>query len=99
MTDKKQTPYIYGILFVVALIAVFFITFLAFRNAGTVSYQGLTFTKERVGTIDVFHYYYLYQDKKGQLVQNNIYLRNNPKDNKVPISGDNISYVSNKFTF
>jgi hypothetical protein len=97
--EKKQAQYIYGIIFVVALIGAFLITFLIFRNVGTLNYEGLTFTKERIGQITVYHYYYLYEDKRGQLVQNNIYLRNNPKDNDVPVYGDNITYLSNKFTF
>lgn len=83
-----------------ALILVFFISFFAFRGLGTIEYKGLTFTKESIGqNIEVYHYYYLYKDKNGQIVQNNIYLRENPENNKIPVEGDSIIYLPKKFTY
>ncbi len=97
--DKKSKNYAYGIWFVIVLIIVFFITFLIFRGLGTIEHEGLTFKKERVGSISVYHYYYLYKDASGQIVQNNIYLRNNPAKNEIPINEKQIYYPSHKFVY
>ncbi|HVY01941.1 MAG TPA: hypothetical protein VHA12_04225 [Candidatus Nanoarchaeia archaeon] len=97
--DKKDqtAKVIWGILL---LIVVFFVSFFAFRGLGTIEYKGLTFTKESIGqNLEVYHYYYLYKDKSGQIVQNNIYLRQNPETNEIPVMGDSITYLPKKFTY
>ena len=90
-----------AIIWIVILAAVFFAFNYFFQNIwtpGIVKYEGLTFTKENVGAITVYHYAYIYQDSTGQLAQNNIYLRNNPAGNKISTSG-NITYVSDRTTY
>jgi hypothetical protein len=100
MTAKKQTTNdtAFMIWTVVVLLLVFLGSYFMFKNIGTYEYEGLQFTKERFGQIPVYHYYYLYNDKTGQLVQNNIYLRNNPEKNKVPVDGK-IVFPEGKFVY
>ena len=97
--SKKDSSNAYIIWGIIVLIVVFFISFFFFRSLGTIEYEGLTFTKERVGEITVYHYYYIYADKAGELVQNNIYLRINPKKNDIPVEGDQITYLPRRFTY
>lgn len=94
--DNNTAYVIWG---VIILIVVFFLSFFLFRNLGTIEHEGLTFTKERVGELTVYHYYYLYADRTGQLVQNNIYLRLNPKKNDIPREGGEITYLPRRFTY
>ncbi len=55
------------------------------RMLATFEYQGLTFTRERFGDIPVYHYSYYFTDDVGQQYQYNLYLRNDPRTNTVPI--------------
>ena len=94
----------YIVLWLVSLIILFLVLSYLFPiifkalGVGTVSYGGLTFTKEVLGQnknqINIYHYYYLYRDASGQLVQNNIYLRNNPAEINIPVRGD-IAFFAN----
>ncbi len=68
------------------LVAVFFASYYAFKSINTFKYEGLTFTKERFGEIPLFHHYYNF-NSKGELFQYNLYLRNDPRKNAVPITG------------
>lgn len=81
-----------------AIVVVFLLSFFMFRNIGIYDYEGLKFIKEKFGKISVYHYYYLYNDETGQLVQNNIYLRTNPERNHVPIEGK-IVFPKGKFVY
>jgi len=94
----------YIVLWIVGLAALFLILSYAFPilfkliGVGTVNYGGLSFTKEVLGQganqIIMYHYFYLYKDAQGQLVQNNIYLRNNPSEIKAQVNAD-IIFVQN----
>jgi hypothetical protein len=57
------------------------------RQFNTFKYEDLTFTKERFGEIPVYHYYYSYEFKNQQY-QYNLYLRLDPRENNVPVSGE-----------
>jgi hypothetical protein len=91
-----------GIIGIIILALVFIAAYYFFHNIytpGIVRYGGLTFDlKEKVGAIQLYHYAYLYKDKTGELVQNNIYLRTNPAKNNIPLSG-NISFLVNRTTY
>jgi hypothetical protein len=88
----------YIALWILILVGVFFLFNYIFNNLGTINYDGLKFSKETIGKIEVYHYYYLYKDRTGQLVQNNIYLRNNPTENQVPVSG-NVTFIEGSKVF
>lgn len=72
-----------------------------FHSMNTVKYKGLLFTKEKFGEIPVYHYYYYFTGPTtGQQFQYNLYLRNDPRSNMVPVSGsiilpyDSTAYLS-----
>ena len=103
--EKKPDKQIYMVLIAMAiLIAVFFASYFIFKSFNTFTYEGLTFTKEKFGEILVFHHYYLF-NSQGELFQYNLYVRNDPRKNSVPITGkavdegiefrqDNFVYIS-----
>jgi len=81
---KKYNKEIYLVLGAMALLVlIFFAFYYVFGSLNKIDYRGLTFTKEKFGEIPVFHhYYYITPD-----VLYNLYLRNDPRNNKVPITG------------
>jgi hypothetical protein len=86
------------LLWILILAVVFVAFYYLFNNIfspGTVKYEGLTFTVEKIGELQIYHYAYIYKNKTGNLIENNIYLQENPAKNKVPISG-NITFISDK---
>ncbi len=68
------------------------------KGGQSFTYEGLKFTKEKFGEIPVFHYYYFYESEKGNLVQYNLYLRKDPRQNQIPVEG-NIYYPKDKFVY
>jgi len=83
-----------GLIILVILLASFY------HGLNTVKYNGLTFQKVKVGDLVFYYYNYMFQDATGQQYRYNMYLRTNPKDNSVPLSGeiilpgDNYIYLS-----
>ena len=102
---KKQDNELYWVLGVmVGLIAIFLVASSVVQSFSKVEYNGLTFTKEKLGDIQLFKYYYV-TDKTvatGKVVDNAqlepviIYLRTNPNENEVPINGGKISFPRGK---
>src|SRR3989344_2842758 len=96
---KSAHPEIYWVIggMVVVLFALVVIPILM-RTFNTFDYQGLTFTREKFGEIPVYHYSYYFSDELGQQYQYNLYLRNDPRANKVPIA-DTIRFNDRKMTY
>tara|TARA_Y100000310_G_C20686383_1_gene819280 strand:+ start:3104 stop:3754 length:651 start_codon:yes stop_codon:yes gene_type:complete len=86
--DKKQLYWIIGA--VIVLVAVFYMSSAFFKNLSQVEYEGLVFAKEKFGEIPVFHYYYYFNGNDGDVIKYNLYLRNDPTKNTVPITGSAI---------
>jgi hypothetical protein len=84
--DKKIKKFAPVIAVIAALIVAYFLFSWIFASYGRVSYGGLTFTKEKFGTIPVYHYSYFLNSPSGALVEYNLYIRNNPAENKVPVN-------------
>ena len=82
---ERQILLILGALIVLAL--VYFSFSYLFSGLGKVKYEGLTFAKEMYGQLPVYRYSYLVRSPSGETFQYNLFLRNNPKENKVPIEG------------
>lgn len=85
--NKKKTRHyqLYWIIgTILFLVIVYFISNYIFSQLSTVEYEGITFTKEKFGDIPVFHYYYYITPE----LKYNLYLRNNPKKNAIPITGN-----------
>lgn len=68
------------------------------KEKNTFEYQNMTFTKEKFGELDVYHYYYYYTNRNASLIKYNLFLRNDPRKNTIPIQG-NIKYEKNKFIY
>jgi hypothetical protein len=72
-----------------AVYLLFSIAFGTYQEAGkTFTYQGLTFDKQENPGLNLFHYSYIVNSQDGRTVKNNIYLRIDPRENKVPVFGD-----------
>ncbi len=84
-TKKKEILWIVCIM--LGLLAVLIIPNLIFRSINKFEYQGLAFTRERFGDIPVYHYYYYFNDDFNQYYKYNLYLRNDPRKNNVPVYG------------
>jgi hypothetical protein len=79
-------------------VIVFFVATAIFKQVNKVEYEGLTFTKEKVGNIPVYHYFY-YFTSQGELIKYNLFLRNDPRENNVPVEGSEIIYEGGKFVY
>jgi len=69
---------------IVLLLGVYFIM----SELNKVEYKGLVFAKERFGEIPVYRYSYFFNDNEGQLIKYNLFLRNDPRTNTVPVEGE-----------
>lgn len=68
------------------------------RELTTFDYQGLTFTREKFGEIPIYHYSYYFSDTLGQQYQYNLYLRNDPRENRIPVDND-IRFNERRITY
>ena len=95
--QNKQLVWIVGVM--IALILVFLIANSIFRGLNKFEYNDLTFTNTKLGEIDLYHYYY-YFDDEGKIYQNNVYLRNDPRVlDAIPVEGGDIVYPRGKFIY
>lgn len=91
--DKGQAPasktgaYIVGgvVVFIILLI---FLMPVVVKSINTFNYKGFEFAREKFSEITVFRHSYVFFDSAGQQYQYNLYLRNDPRKNEVPIEGD-----------
>ena len=81
------------------LVILFLLANSFFQSLNKIEYQGLTFAKEKFGEIPLFHYSYYFNAPRsltggaintGQLIQYNLYLRLDPRENNVPVEGGQI---------
>jgi hypothetical protein len=87
-TGSNEIYWIIGVMLGLTLIFVF--ASMVFQNLRTFEYEELTFTKEKFGDIPVYHYYYFPKNAiTGQIIgQYNLYLREDPRKNSVPVDGE-----------
>ncbi|MEK6928861.1 MAG: hypothetical protein AABW65_02820 [Nanoarchaeota archaeon] len=96
--NSKNQEFRYIIAAMTSLIIVFLVFYLLFQGAKTIRYEGLTFTKTKLGEIPLYHYYYYFTGDDGQQYKYNLYLRNNPKKNNVSINGE-IAYPRGTYVY
>jgi heme/copper-type cytochrome/quinol oxidase subunit 2 len=101
--SKKNNNELYWVIGTIAVLAiVFFASYNLFSSFKTFQYEELTFTKEKFGDIPVFHYYYFY-NYAGEQFKYNLYLRNDPRKNTVPLTGaaiqNDIKFSLGKFVY
>ncbi len=84
----------------IVLILVFTATSLVFKSFGTFEYEGLAFTKERFGDLQVYHYYYYITSHiTGNVIAKyNLYLTLDPRENNVPVEGE-IEFEPGEFIY
>ncbi len=80
------------LIFMAAIVVIFIIVNIAFRSLNEFNYQGLHFKKEKAGNLEVYHYYYFFKDATGKTIQYNLFLRNDPRENLIPIDGSAILF-------
>ncbi|MBI2632142.1 hypothetical protein HYW75_04000 [Candidatus Pacearchaeota archaeon] len=97
-TKRKGNREIYWIIGIMAVIlGILYLSQIIAEEFRTFNYQGLTFTKERFEKIPVFHYYYFFNND-GQTYKYNLFLREDPRFNNVPVSG-NIVFSGERMIF
>mgnify|MGYP006284139807 CR=1 FL=1 len=82
----------------IGIILLFIVSYYIFKHINEFEYNGLSFRKERFGELVVYHYSYYYQHE-GELFRYNLFLRKDPRKNKVPVYGENIKYIDGKFVY
>ena len=86
--NPKQNEVIWVVGTMVVIILALVLIPMFMRMFATFDYQGLTFTREKFGEIPVYHYSYYFIDDMGQQYQYNLYLRNGPRTNVIPINSN-----------
>jgi len=88
----RELYWILGVM--VGLILAFLVANSVFESLNHFNHGGLSFTKKQLGEIELFHYYYSFTDPgaiTGSVISEprrfNLYLRHDPRENDVPISG------------
>ena len=86
--ERRIEKELLGVLiFLAVLVVVFFIASSYFKSLNYFEYKGLTFAKERLENIPIFHHSYYLKAPSGGLIQYNLYLRNDPRVNNVTLEG------------
>ena len=76
------------LIFLAVLVVVFMIASSYFKSLNYFEYNGLTFAKERLENIPLFHHSYYLKAPSGRLIQYNLYFRNDPRYNNVTLEGN-----------
>lgn len=82
---EKELLWIIG--FLVFLVILFLVASSIFKSLNQIEYEGLIFSKKIFGEIPVYHYSYVFKAPTGQVINYNLYVRNDPTTNDVPIEG------------
>ena len=98
--ERKLEKEILGIfIFLGAIIVVFLVASWYFKSLNHFDYEGLSFSKERVGSIVVYHHSYYFKTPSRKLIHYNLYLRTDPRTSNVTITGGNVTFEHGKPTF
>lgn len=92
--EGKQAAWIIGIM--IGLVVLVLVVYFMIKGMATFNYKGLTFTREKFGELMVYHYFYYFNDSSGQIYKYNLYLRNDPRDNNVPVDGTPLEFNKGK---
>ena len=88
LKERKIEKELLGVLiFLAVLVVVFVISSAYFKSLNYFEYNGLTFAKERLENIPIFHHNYYLKAPSGKLILYNLYLRNDPRYSNVTIEG------------
>ena len=84
---KIERELLWIVVFIGISVIIFLIASIYFKSLNQVEYEGLVFTKKIFGEIPVYHYSYFFRSPTGNLIQYNLYVRNDPTTNDIPIEG------------
>lgn len=73
--------------FAVVLVLIFLSTQQVVKWNTQFDYEGLHFTKTKIGKIPLYHYYYNFIDNQGKSIRYNMYLRTDPRENEISVEG------------
>lgn len=94
---KTEKDLLYLLGFFAFLIILFLVASSVFEKIGKVDYEGVTFSREDFGEIEVYHTSYVFKaPSTGQLIRYNLFVRTNPEENDIPLEGDKIEYEGGK---
>lgn len=89
---KIEKEVLWILIFMAAVVVVFLVVSAVFRSLSEFDYKGLHFSKEKFGGLVVYHYYYYFTGTDGKIIKYNLYLRNDPRTNTVPVDGSPILF-------
>lgn len=92
----KELKWILGIM--AGIIVLLIIGSQVYTGVNNFKHEGLSFKKIRMGEINFYYYDYYFKDGEGQQYHYNMYLRNDPRANSVPVNGD-IVLAGDAFTY
>ena len=93
---EKEILWIIG--FFGFLVILFLVASSFFKSLNQIEHDGITFNKERLGEIPVYHYSY-YFENRGNLIKYNMYLRNDPRYLNFSVEGDEIIFDRGKAVY
>ena len=71
--------------FALVLVLIFLGTQQIIKWSTQFDYEGLHFTKTKLDKLVLYHYYYTWTDAQDRTLRYNLYLRNDPRQNTVPV--------------
>lgn len=82
----------------VVFVVGFILFYVVFSKIGTFEYEGLAFDKQAYGKeLTLYHHSYFYTYNK-QTYKNNVYLRFDPRENRIPVS-DEILFIKGRTVY
>ncbi len=100
-TEKRiEKDLIRIFIFLAFLVIVYLIVSSVFKSFNQFEHEGLRFTKERFGEIMVYHHYYYFNaPATGDLIRYNLFLKQDPRTNEIPMESKEINFPFVKTVF
>ncbi len=96
-TKEKENSQIYWTIgIMISLILVFLISYYIFHSLRNFEYEDIKFSKEKFGELDVYRHSYLIKNLNGEDKVFTLYLRLDPRENKVPVEEEIEFRLGNK---
>lgn len=98
----RETVWVLSVM--AGLVILFLSSYYFFQSLKTFEYEGMSFTEEKFGDIPLYHYYYLTSfgaitgSAAGEPRKVDVYLRNDPRENRVPVDGE-IEFFRGKYIY
>ena len=98
----NQLYWVFGAM--AGLIILFLLAYSFFQSLNKFEYKGMSFTKTKFGEIPMYYYYFFTNTPTttGKVISEpkmiNLYLRNDPRENNIPIDGE-IELLQGKFIY